>query len=88
MKFPNNWPLTTATYIPNELTPFGPWSFGTSPGNPLRVKKNFPHTNVFPIQYSDKTFQLNGRLCNVLSQKKIKNVPIVNKAKQVILIRK
>lgn len=61
-RFPNNWPVTNAVYIPDQLTPFGPFSFGSSPVNPVnakQVKRMIKIKSNKPFSY----FQLNGRIC-------------------------
>jgi len=63
-QIPNNWPNTNDFYIPDKLTPFGLYSFGCGPGNPLSNRKPYNRMSKIEARKKVSYFQLNGRICN------------------------
>ena len=58
-QFPDNWPKTSGIYIPDELSPFGPYSFATSPDNLLPTNKPANKaTNINTVTYQVHIFNL------------------------------
>lgn len=88
LEFPDNWPLTNITYIPDELTPFGIWSFGISPENSVGIEKQAQDAITNAIQPFEGYFQINGRYCQLGFKLYSPSVLVNNRSKQLKFVSK
>lgn len=63
LQFPENWPSSSVLYEPYSLSPFGPFSFGTGPGNPkTSTKRRVDKPTIGGINAAPEYYRLNGRV--------------------------
>lgn len=63
LQFPANWPPSSEQYEPDKLSPFGPFSFGTSPDDAhASVKDAVNTTPIDRMNAARRSYALNGRI--------------------------